>query len=295
MRLRCTHTTIYTYSEQVSLCHTEVRLTPRNSRNQTLVEHELVIDPLPRTLMARQDFFGNDVTTVSVDRPHHTMGITATSLVESVGTEAIHPALTPSWEIVRHAVKRYKIEKAFAAFQFTLESPRIVLKPAFVKYASASFPAGRPILECAIDLSHRIYTDFKYDRIATTVNTTVEEALRSRVGVCQDFAHVMIACFRSLGLPARYVSGYLETGGNTIGAQGSHAWVSIYCPGFDWIDVDPTNDLLPSNRHVTLAWGRDYSDVPPVKGVALGGGDHSISITVVVTPASVNENSDWMP
>src|SRR5271166_5701252 len=156
--------------------------------------------------------------------------------------------------------------------------------PEFANYANPSFPAQRPLLECALDLCHRIFTDFKYDRDATTVRTPVAEAFHSREGVCQDFAHVMIACLRSLGLPARYVSGYLRSGDGSVGAQASHAWASVFCPGFGWLDFDPTNDLMPAGEHVTIAWGRDYSDVSPVKGVSLGGGKQVIDVSVQVVP-----------
>jgi len=285
MILRAVHTTTYRYSDAVSLCQTEVRLRPRNCRAQDVLEHELVIDPAPRTSSMRSDYFGNDVTAVTIDRIHEDLSIIATSLVDVRGTEAIHPGLTPSWEAVRDAISRHDIEDTFDAFQFALESPRVRLTPAFFDYSHPSFDTGRPILECATDLCHRIYSDFKYDGAATNVNTAVEKTLRSRVGVCQDFAHVAIACFRSHGLAARYVSGYLRTGDDIIGANASHAWLSVYCLGFGWIDIDPTNDAIPSTSHITLAWGRDYSDVPPVKGVALGGGTHAVGVQVSVSPS----------
>jgi transglutaminase-like putative cysteine protease len=284
MLLRALHTTTYTYSDPVSLCHTEVRLKPRSDRGQRLLEHRVTVEPEPSSLAARYDFFGNDVTAFTIGEPHTTLRITASSLIDTNGAEAIHPAFTPSWEQVRNAVKDGRGDWAFVAYPFTLESPRVPLADAFAAYAAPSFPANRPILECAADLSHRIFSDFTYDREATTVTTSAEQALRSRLGVCQDFAHVMIACLRRFGLPARYVSGYLRTSDAAVGAHASHAWLSLYCPGFDWVDLDPTNNVMPSTDHVTLAWGRDYSDVPPVKGVALGGGEQSIAVDVRVTP-----------
>jgi transglutaminase-like putative cysteine protease len=241
------------------------------------------VEPEPSSIAAHSDFFGNDVSTLTIDEPHTTLRITATSLIENNGTEAIHPALTPPWEQVRDAVREYRTGATFAAFQFTLDSPRIPLTRAFADYALPSFTTNRPILQCATELCQRIFADFKYDSAATTVTTSVEQVLRTRLGVCQDFAHVMIACMRALGLPARYVSGYLRTGENAVGA--SHAWVAIYCPGFDWLDLDPTNNVMPSTDHITLGWGRDYSDVPPVKGVALGSGDQKVVVEVRVVPA----------
>jgi transglutaminase-like putative cysteine protease len=282
MILRVLHTTTYSYGEAVSLCHTEVRLKPRAEGGQRLLSHSLIVEPEPSSIAARHDFFGNDVSTLTIDEPHTILRITANSLVENNGAEAIHPALTPSWEQVRNAVRECRTVAAFTAFQFTLDSPRIPLTKAFADYAFPSFTTNRPILQCATELCQRIFTDFKYDRQATTVTTPVEQALRTRLGVCQDFAHVMIACLRVLGLPARYVSGYLRTAENATGPNASHAWLAIYCPGFDWLDLDPTNNVMPSTDHVTLAWGRDYSDVPPVKGVALGGADQTVAVEVRV-------------
>jgi len=156
----------------------------------------------------------------------------------------------------------------------------------FAEYAAPSFAAGRPIAEAALDLCHRIYTEFRYDPRATTISTPVDDVLKSRRGVCQDFAHLMISCVRSLGLPARYVSGYLRSGKNTVGHEASHAWCSVYCPGFGWLDYDPTNDVMPQNNHLTIAHGRDYSDVAPVNGVAIGGGEQMINVAVEVLPRS---------
>ncbi|HKN00667.1 MAG TPA: transglutaminase family protein [Candidatus Binataceae bacterium] len=282
--MRAIHTTEYTYGETVSICYTEARLAPRSGRGQRLLEHELMIEPAPDSSVARKDYFGNAVTAFSIQQPHRVLRITAKSVVDTPGREAIHPGLTPAWEQVRAAVRRHDTYESFDAFQFVFESPRVAPLPEFAEYAAPSFPAGRPMLECALDLCHRIHADFKYDTGATTVTTPVDEALREHHGVCQDFAHVMIACVRSLGLPARYVSGYLQTGGDAVGAHASHAWVAVYCPGFGWLDLDPTNDVMPSSKHVTLGWGRDYSDVPPVNGVALGGGDQEINVEVHVTP-----------
>ncbi len=284
MILCVTHSTTYSYGEAVSICHTEARLTPRGERGQILIDHSLIVEPVPRSSFERKDFFGNAVTTFTIEEPHEVLRVIAQSLVETRNGEAIHPALTPPWEQVREAVRHHDNDETFDAYQFVFESPRVAPAAEFAKYANSSFPEQRPLLECALDLCHRIAADFKYDRHATTVTTPVAEAFHSREGVCQDFAHVMIACLRSLGLPARYVSGYLRTDDNGIGAHASHAWLSIYCPGFGWLDIDPTNDVIPGAGHVTLGWGRDYSDVPPLKGVALGGAEQVIAVEVRVTP-----------
>jgi transglutaminase-like putative cysteine protease len=286
MIVRATHTTIYAYSEPVTLCHSEVHLAPRATASQTVLKHELAVVPTPDLSAARRDYFGNEVTWFSIDEPHQNLSITATSLLELRRAEPIHPALTPAWEHVRDTARRPAGADAFEAMQFVFESPRVAVGPEFAAYAALSFPPGRPLLEAALGLCRRIYREFKYDPRATTITTPVGEVLRSRQGVCQDFAHLMIACLRSLGLPARYVSGYLRSAPGAVGAQASHAWTSVFCPGFGWLDFDPTNNLMPTGEHVTIAWGRDYSDVTPVKGVALGGGEQAISVSVEVTPAA---------
>jgi transglutaminase-like putative cysteine protease len=288
MLLRATHTTTYKYSQPASLCHSEVYLAPRSTDHQRPLSHELKIHPEPDSCAARKDYYGNAVTYFAIDEPHQKLSITSTSVVDLEAAQPIHPRLTPSWEQVRDTVTRHETADIFDALQFVFESPRIAIGPAFAAYAAPSFGPGRPLLEGVIDLCHRIHREFKYDQRATTVSTPVGAVLSSRRGVCQDFAHIMIAGLRSLRLPARYVSGYLRSGGDSVGGEASHAWVSAFCPGFGWLDIDPTNDLIPSGGHVTIAWGRDYSDVSPVKGVALGGGEQTIVVSVEVVPESAS-------
>jgi transglutaminase-like putative cysteine protease len=283
MILRASHTTTYLYSEPVSICHTEVHLAPRPQWGQAVLDHELEILPVPDFQISRRDYFGNEVTYFSIQEPHQTLAITARSLVDLRIMELPQPELTPPWEEVRDLVHERSREDLFQASEFVFASPLVKTGPAFAEYAAASFQPERPILEAGLDLCHRIFTDFHYDRQATTVTTPVDEVLRTKHGVCQDFAHIMIACLRSLGLPARYVSGYLRSGANSIGDEASHAWASAYCPGFSWLDFDPTNNITPNGGHVTIAWGRDYSDVTPVKGVAVGSGDQIINVAVEVT------------
>jgi transglutaminase-like putative cysteine protease len=284
MPLRATHTTTYLYSEPVSISHTEVRLAPREDRSQHILEHTLSVHPLPDRLFGHRDYFGNQVTYFSLHEPHQTLTIAGESLIEMEESDPLEPCLTPRWEEARGDHWRYDEGHALKAYQFVFESPRIAPDPEFAEYALPSFPAGRPLLEAAQDLCRRIHEEFRYDQKATTVATSVAVVLKARCGVCQDFAHFAIACLRSLGLAARYVSGYLKTG-PSAGSQASHAWVSVFCPGFGWLDLDPTNDQLVDGNHLTLAYGRDYSDVPPVKGVALGGGEQVVNVSVVVAPA----------
>ncbi len=284
MALRAKHTTTYLYNEPVSISHTEVRLAPREDRSQHTLEHTLSVLPVPERMFGHKDYFGNQVTYFSIHELHQTLTIAAESLVEMAEPDPLEPLLTPPWEQAQGERWRHDEGHALKAYQFVFESPRITPGPEFAEYAQPSFPQDRPLLEAAQDLSHRIYTEFQYDQKATTVATSVAEVLASRRGVCQDFAHFMIACLRSLGLAARYVSGYLKTG-DLIGSQASHAWVSVFCPGFGWLDLDPTNDQLVNGNHLSLAYGRDYSDVAPVKGVALGGGEQVVSVSVSVKPA----------
>jgi transglutaminase-like putative cysteine protease len=285
MILRTSHTTTYLYSDPVSICHTEVHLAPRQYRDQRLLAHDLVIDPAPEFSLQRLDYFGNGVSYFSIHEPHEKLIITATSLVDRHSAEPPQAGLTPNWEQVRDDVARYDTPEMFAAWEYVFESPRVLVGPEFAEYAAPSFPPDRPVMEAALELSGRIFREFKYDQRATTVTTPVDEVLRTKHGVCQDFAHIMIACVRSIGLPARYVSGYLRSGAKSIGAEASHAWASVFCAGFGWLDFDPTNDVMPAGNHVTIAWGRDYSDVTPVRGVALGGGEQVIKVAVGVVPA----------
>lgn len=284
MTLKATHTTTYLYSDPVSICHTEVHLAPRPTERQTLLDFDLKVHPEPDYTTSRIDYFGNEVTYFSIHAPHSTLTITSKSEIDLKPCVTPELALTAPWEDVRDVVREQETEDAFDAFQYVFESPRIHIGREFAAFAMPSFPKGRPVFEAAHDLSLRINKEFKYDPRATTVATPVDEVLSTRQGVCQDFAHLMIACLRSLGLPARYVSGYLRSGADTKGAEVSHAWVSVFCPEFLWMDFDPTNKVIPNQGHITVAWGRDYSDVTPVKGVALGGGEQLINVSVQVLP-----------
>jgi transglutaminase-like putative cysteine protease len=286
MKLLATHTTRYWYSGPVSMCHTEVHLQPRPRQHQTILEFGLEVSPTPDSLLSREDYFGNHVTFFSIAEPHRELIITSRCLanLEDMAPPALD--LSPAWEQVREEAAMRNTPETFDAGQFVFESPSIRVGAPFAQYAAASFAAGRPLLSAVDDLSHRIYTEFHYDRRATTISTPVDEVLGSKRGVCQDFAHLMIACLRSLRLPARYVSGYVRTGGDFAGEEASHAWVSVWCPMFGWQDFDPTNNVMPRGEHFTVAWGRDYSDVTPVKGVALGGGEQVISVSVDVSPAA---------
>lgn len=279
------HKTRYSYSQSVSLSYHLCHLSPRNTTHQICEESTVLIYPEPTTRNQTHDYFGNDSLYFAVHEPHWTLEVESITRVNVQPIPEIDPWKTLPWNEARLLSLNPKTGQEIS--QFVFPSPHIPILPEIEDYAIESFPEGRPLLEGARDLTSRIHEDFKFDPTATTVSTPIRDILRNRRGVCQDFAHLEVACLRSLGLAARYVSGYLETTPppgwqKLIGADASHAWVSLYCPGHDWIDLDPTNNLIPSDRHIILAWGRDYSDVSPLRGVTFGGGDHSLAVSVNV-------------
>src|SRR5208283_1825743 len=282
-----THTTTYDYRSPVTVAHHLLRLAPRQLRRQMRLAHELDFQPAPASLHRHTDYFGNEVAFVIFQGAHRQLRVTARSRV-AVGAAYIPDAAEmPAWESVRNLSRTDLSASALDAGEFVFASPLVPLETVSADYARGSFPAGRNLLEAVLALTSRIHRDFKFDPTATTVATPLARMLEQRRGVCQDFAHLQIACLRSMGLPARYVSGYLETvppagQPKLIGADASHAWVSFFCPGLGWIDVDPTNNLLPSMQHITLGWGRDYGDVSPIRGVLVGGEEHTLNVAVDV-------------
>jgi transglutaminase-like putative cysteine protease len=264
---------------------------PREVPGQVCLSSEVVIEPRPDFLVERTDYFGNPFTVFTVEKPHKRMVIESLSVVEVNRPEPVLTQRGPTWEQVRDQDLSAFGPMVFDAFQFSFDSNLAPGVPAFKAYAQPSFPPGQNLLTGARDLTARIFHEFKFDPTTTTVATPVIEVLEHRSGVCQDFAHVMIACLRALGLPARYVSGYLRTEPppgkpRLIGADASHAWVGVFSPGVGWIDFDPTNDRVVGSDHITVAWGRDYSDVAPVRGLILGGGEHWVDVEVDVEGAS---------
>jgi transglutaminase-like putative cysteine protease len=290
VRYRVTHRTTYSYEELVSICHNELRLEPRQTERQRRVSTALRIEPMPRATMAELDYYGNPTHFFTVEEPHHRMVLVADSELE-LEAPCAEPPQTPPWRELRERLRRDRSAAGLGAFEMVFASPLVPVVDEFAAYAAPFFPSGAEILPCVLELTHRIHTDFAYRPGATSVTTPVRDVLATREGVCQDFAHVALACLRALGLPARYVSGYLHTRPaegreRLVGADASHAWVSVYCGDAGWLDVDPTNDLLVSDQHLTLAWGRDYGDVPPIKGVILGSGGHTVEVGVDVAALS---------
>jgi transglutaminase-like putative cysteine protease len=289
MQYKVTHTTAYSYAEAVPVCHNEVHLTPRDGRHQRCSLHRLRIRPEPLEPSKRLDYFGNICHQFSILESHRRLSITAVSRVAVNPPALPELADTPAWETIREQVQVDFSPQWLDALQTVFASPSIRITPAVREYAEPSFPAGRPILAAVHDLTSRIHRDFQYDNEATTIETHIAETLQLRRGVCQDFAHLQIGCLRAMGLPARYVSGYLRTipqpgRPRLVGADASHAWLSVFCGSAGWIDADPTNDCFPTTDHITVAWGRDYSDVCPIKGVYVGGGEHRMTVSVDVLP-----------
>jgi transglutaminase-like putative cysteine protease len=284
-----THTTKYTYSEPVPVCHNLVHLAPRNLALQKCHEFSLLLSPAPPYRQVSEDYFGNRVDYFSIHVAHLGLTVTAHSRVELLnGRAEPDPLATPAWDALTREVRADRSPAGLAVYQFAFGSAHIPLASEFAAFAQPCFPAGRPVLAGAVELMARIHERFRYDPRATTISTSLSEVLRQRAGVCQDFAHLQIACLRALGLPARYVSGYLRTNApagqpRLVGADASHAWLAVWCGPLGWVDLDPTNNVVPSADHVTVAWGRDYADVCPIQGVVVGGGQHRMSVAVDVT------------
>jgi transglutaminase-like putative cysteine protease len=292
------HQTHYHYSAPVVHAHHLLHLTPRAQQVQTTLTHVVELLPAHGRTTHATDRYGNPVLRLELDRPHRQLNIVARSRVQ-LSTRTQWPAAeSMSWERVRDELSycgRPRTPNELEAASFRTESPHVRIKNAFAEFAVECFPRGRPLLECADALMHKIHDELTYAPGATTVSTSLLAVLETRRGVCQDFSHLMIACMRSLGLSARYVSGYLRTipaeGDKTLtGADASHAWVSVYAPPFDWVDLDPTNGVRVDTDHITLGWGRDFSDVSPVRGVIAGGGKHTVSVGVTVRAVSVSDD-----
>ena len=281
MQYEVTHITRFSYEAPVSRCLNEVHLTPRQLPLQQVLQTGIQVEPSPAFLRHRKDYFGNDVSTFAVIDVHHSLTATAKSLVEVRRAED-EILSTISWEDARESIAAIEDDSTLEASEFLYASPYVPAVVDIGAFARETFTPGRPLLDAATELSHRIHDEFNYDPKATSIDMPLADVLRKRRGVCQDYAHVMIGALRSLRLAARYVSGYVRSGPKVQGAQASHAWVSVFVPGAGWIGFDPTNDVMPTDGHLTLAWGRDYGDVTPVKGVTLGGGGQTVAVEVYV-------------
>ncbi|MCA9136457.1 MAG: transglutaminase family protein [Planctomycetales bacterium] len=288
LRYRISHRTEYRYSENVAVCQNQVRMQPVTGGNVSCEMTRLTIHPTSTTRHEHLDYFGNRVITFSIEATHNSLIVEAESRVRLTSPAIRAPRQSVSWESL---LARHPHEAMVPRIdEHRFRSPRITPAACYADYAAASFPAGRGIVDAALDLIHRIHQDFKYDTTATNVDTTTDQAFQLRAGVCQDFAHVGIACFRSIGLAARYVSGYLRTvpppgKERLVGADESHAWLEVYC-GVDigWLGLDPTNACLVTSDHIPVCVGRDYDDVSPMRGVVIGGGTNTLKVNVDVEP-----------
>lgn len=290
-RYRVRHETVYHYGGNVAHSHQLLHLAPRDSATQFCYSRSITLKPEPITCVEAVDAFGNFVTRLEYDLPHDRLEVLAEVGVEVGEPRDAADAESAAWEDVRDSLTYSGQPMTIAnldACRYRMESSYVRIKQNFTDYAADCFLPGRPLIAAARALMHKIHGDFTYAPGATNVSTSVMEAFGARRGVCQDFAHIMLACLRSRGLAARYVSGYLRTtpspgsGAALTGADASHAWVSVFCPPFDWIDLDPTNAVRVGTDHIVIAWGRDFGDVSPLRGVIVGGGRHRLSVRVSV-------------
>lgn len=289
MEFAVRHRTIYRYLQEVAHSHHVLHLQPRESAAQSVRDALIEVSPAPARRMKRADAFGNPAEWLSLDEPHSTLEILSECRVTTAP-----PPLPPSvgqgpWEQVREVLEKPKAGEDREAVQYLFDSPYVWFTADLAAYARASVTPAKPLLPACMDLMAAIHRDFRYDTTVTDVSTPVDRVFAIRAGVCQDLAHLMIACLRALGLPARYVSGYLLTRpppgqDKLLGADASHAWLAVYVPGHGWVDFDPTNNLVPKDGHVTVSWGRDYGDVAPINGIVNGGGEHLIEVAVDVIP-----------
>ena len=281
--MKIKHVTSYDYAEPVSLSLHQAMLKPRTLPAQSVANSYLAIEPAPRSLDFRVDYHGNLVSYFEIDSPHRELVVTATSEVYLTPTVPADLTASSPMEQIASRLALPRNDEELAAAEFLALSPYAPRSERLANYGRDLFWAGRPYLDGVRDLMEKIHSEFRYDPEVTTISTPAATVLAHKRGVCQDYAHVMISCLRSLGGPARYVSGYLVPRAGVVGDQASHAWVSAYCPELGWVDFDPTNNVVPVDGHVTLAWGRDYSDVSPLRGVIFGGGEHVIKVSVEIS------------
>ncbi|MBV8633282.1 MAG: transglutaminase family protein [Burkholderiaceae bacterium] len=291
------HQTDYSYQSVVALSQQYLHLTPRNFAWQQTVSHQIQVDPAPEESCDALDYFANATRKLTVTTPHQMLIVRAESVVDVSPRPTLEQlAGGAPWEDLQAAMLQPQGVPDLDPCQYLYNSPHIQCNAALRDYALSSFTPGRPLLEAAFDLCCRITDDFQFDPDATDIHTTLDEVMVGRRGVCQDFAHMMIGCLRAIGLPARYVSGYIlthppEGQARLIGADASHAWASLWSPVFGWVDFDPTNRCLVQHEHITLGWGRDYSDVTPLRGIVLGGGTQLLGVSVTVTPITRGQSN----
>tara|TARA_R110002126_G_scaffold8783_5_gene40746 strand:- start:1406 stop:2308 length:903 start_codon:yes stop_codon:yes gene_type:complete len=292
MKYQLRHTTHYEYSSAVTLSHNEARILPRDLPWQDCSNTQLVISPTPDRLRERTDFFGNRVVYFSIESLHESLDVTVRSDIVTRPRLAADFFSNIGWEAAVGELQldpRRTNRDCLEARLYVLSSPFIYQQSWLADYARDCFSPGRNLVDAVLQLNSKIFNEFVYDPEFTTVATPLADVLKSKRGVCQDFAHLAIGCLRSLGLAARYISGYMETSPppgevKLLGADATHAWASVFIPGWGWLEIDPTNGCMPDERYIVLGWGRDFADVTPLKGVMTGGGEHVLSVAVDVIP-----------
>ena len=289
MKYRIKHITEYQYADRVSNCYNLAHLIPRSTKRQTRIKASISVSPTTGYHSRRQDYFGNEAYHFEIQRPHDKLIITSISEVITEAQESRHDLdFGVSCAEAHRVLKESKLPDVIMAREFMLNSPMAKTMQALADYARPSFSDNRPLLSSVSELTERIFSEFKYSPQATTVATPLSEVLEKKHGVCQDFAHLQIACIRAMGFPAKYVSGYIETTPppgqeKLVGTDASHAWMSVYSPSEGWFEFDPTNNCQAGEKHIITAWGRDYYDVTPLKGVIYGGGENpQLSVSVDV-------------
>lgn len=292
MIFEVSHKTIYRYAAPVAQSHHLIHLMPRQHDRQRIIDTRLLVEPSPATRNDFTDYFGNPASALAIEESHSQLLIHSQSVVEVHAPGKIELEQSAAWEKVAAQLSPDHGPYDIEVIQYVSPSQHTAIGPQLIEFARPSFVPARPVLSCAQDLMKRIHAEFTYDDSATDIATTINDVLSIRRGVCQDFAHLLIGAMRAYGLAARYVSGYLlthppEGAEKLVGADASHAWVSVWSPEHGWVDFDPTNDIIPQDEHITVAFGRDFQDVSPVTGVLLGGGSHQIDVSVDVAPSEM--------
>lgn len=292
---RVIHKTKYEYDDLVAYCHNMAHMYPLTSRHQDCFRTHVAVNPKPVVSSFRRDYFGNQVFFFSVEDPHKSLEVIVESTIRTHAGMGFDLSKSMPWDQIYSHINQSELNDDLLSIEYIQPSQFIKLKEVYADFAHGFFPPGLPVFLGALGMTEFIFRNFKYDAKATTINTPVEDVLRDRKGVCQDFTHLMISALRSISIPVRYVSGYIETfppeGQPKLhGSDATHAWVSVYCPTLGWLDFDPTNGKLISEEYIITAIGRDYSDVSPLKGILFGGGKHKLKVEVDVIRETILEN-----
>ncbi len=290
MMFDVSHRTHYVYSSPVIQSQHLIHMTPRPCLRQVVRHHSLIVEPAPALRQESIDTFGNPVVLLDIEVPHRELILHARSTITVNAPPPVEPARSTPWNLLDAHILETGRRLDLDVLQYRCASRLTTPNLEIEDFAKQSFLPGRPILESAIDLNQRIFDDFKFDATATDISTPIAQVMKQRRGVCQDFAHLMLACLRAVRIPARYVSGYILTHPppgqpRMQGADASHAWISVWAPETGWVDLDPTNGLIVADEHITIAHGRDYDDISPIGGVLLGGGEHTVTVGVDVIPS----------